>query len=415
MALAPVSRRRVLDLDEVADARALADVGAGAEAGERADARALADVRADHVAVGHDVGAVLHHHAGAEEHVGLDDHVAADDRVEAQPHRLRRHQRRPLLHGPAPGAPLEDGLGGGQLLARVDAQRLLGRAGDGPGRPVHRRRQAPPRRSDSIRSWRCGCRCARAAPQDRARGTPSPPRCIGRCGAPHRSRRGPRGSPARARRGRRSGGRSRWHPGPRSPGRRSARRHRAPRSSRRSVAGSTSGVSANSTIMSPWCRSSAGRAASTAWPVPACVACSKMSMPGATLAASARTASMPGATTRASLAAPAEWAMASTCASIDRPAMPCRTLGIAERMRTPLPAARTTIRSGCSVISGRAVLQVLVWAQITPTQLACRAVRLAQFAHTIAICVAICGPNATADGASGTCPQPRWPPRGPPR
>ena len=111
----------------------LADVGAGAEARERADAGALADARADHVAVGQDLGAVLHHHAGAEEHVGLDDHVAADDRVEAEPHRLRRDQRGALLHGPAPGAPLEHGLGGGQLLARVDAHRLLGRAGDRPG------------------------------------------------------------------------------------------------------------------------------------------------------------------------------------------------------------------------------------------------------------------------------------------
>src|SRR5262245_35921764 len=57
---------------------------------------------------------------------------------------------------------------------------------------------------------------------------------------------------------------------------------------------------------------------------------------------------MSGATTRASLAAPAERAMANTCASIDRPPMPCSTLGIAERIRRPLPAAKTTISSGCS-------------------------------------------------------------------
>ena len=85
------------------------------------------------MAVGEDVGAVLHHHARSEEHVGLDRHIAADHGVEAQPHGLGRHQRGPLLHNSAPGAGLEDGLGGGQLLARIDAERLLGRTFDRPG------------------------------------------------------------------------------------------------------------------------------------------------------------------------------------------------------------------------------------------------------------------------------------------
>ena len=53
----------------------------------------------------------------------------------------------------------------------------------------------------------------------------------------------------------------------------------------------------------------------------------------------------------ASRAAPAARAVASACASIERPAMACSTLGTLERMRTPLPAARTTIRRGWVVMS----------------------------------------------------------------
>ena len=49
--------------------------------------------------------------------------------------------------------------------------------------------------------------------------------------------------------------------------------------------------------------------------------------------------------------APASWAVASTCASIERPPMRCSTFGRSERMRTPLPAARTMIRSGCVLIA----------------------------------------------------------------
>ena len=109
-------------------------------------------------------------------------------------------------------------------------------------------------------------------------------------------------------------------------------------------------------------------------PVPACVACSNTSMPGATLAASARTASMPGATTRASLSAPAARAVASAWASIERPAMACSTFGTLERMRTPLPAARTTIRRGWVVMSDVQATVRVAAAHLRPrtTQLACR-------------------------------------------
>ena len=49
--------------------------------------------------------------------------------------------------------------------------------------------------------------------------------------------------------------------------------------------------------------------------------------PARRVSASARTASMPGATTTASRVAPAARAVASTCASIERPAMACSTFG----------------------------------------------------------------------------------------
>ena len=49
---------------------------------------------------------------------------------------------------------------------------------------------------------------------------------------------------------------------------------------------------------------------------------------------------------RRAASAPAARAVASACASIERPAMACSTLGTLERMRTPLPAARTTISRG---------------------------------------------------------------------
>ena len=66
--------------------------------------------------------------------------------------------------------------------------------------------------------------------------------------------------------------------------------------------------------------------------------------PGATFSASAATLSRSGPTTTAmSPAAPSATAE-SVCASIERPASSCSTLGRAERMRTPSPAASTMVR-----------------------------------------------------------------------
>ena len=66
---------------------------------------------------------------------------------------------------------------------------------------------------------------------------------------------------------------------------------------------------------------------------------------GAIFSTSLRTLSISGPTTTASLSPPTYLASAITCASIERPATPCSTLGIADFMRVPLPAARMTVRS----------------------------------------------------------------------
>ena len=85
-------------------------------------------------------------------------------------------------------------------------------------------------------------------------------------------------------------------------------------------------------------------------------------VPGATRSASARTASMPGPTTTAMRSAPSSAAPASAWASIERPPTGCSTLGSVERMRTPLPAARTTTRSGLSTMWGCFVLRLKLFA-----------------------------------------------------
>ena len=243
---------------------------------------------------------------GPKNTLGSIDHVAADRRVEAEPHRLRRHQRGALLHGPAPGARLEHGLGRGQLLARVDAQRLLGRAGDRPASPARRRRRARPRRSGSIRSWRCALPMRPSSPaRSGTRNAIAPAlhrpmrRSASRCIAC------PRGSPAT----RPSGvddqaavavGIRR----PRSPARRCGRRpQRLDQPAQRRRLDQRRIGEQHDHVAACGAPARAARPARHR-PVPACVACSNTSMPGAAFAASARTASMPGATTRAMLGRP---------------------------------------------------------------------------------------------------------------
>ena len=129
---------RVLDLDEVADMRVLGDLGTGPQAGERPDPGAAADVAALEMAEGVDGGAGLHRHIGPEDDVRADHHVAADDGVEREPDRRGIGQRRAVLHCRAPGTRLESSLGGGEIGAGVDAERLGLGAADG-------RRGEPPR------------------------------------------------------------------------------------------------------------------------------------------------------------------------------------------------------------------------------------------------------------------------------
>ena len=99
-----------------------------------------ADARALEMAVGLDLGAVLDGDARAEEDVGLDDDVAADLGVERQPDGLRRDQRHALLHDARARARFcQMRLGGGELIARVDAEHLVLRAvDDGGARPAAR-------------------------------------------------------------------------------------------------------------------------------------------------------------------------------------------------------------------------------------------------------------------------------------
>src|SRR5271170_2905141 len=66
--------------------------------------------------------------------------------------------------------------------------------------------------------------------------------------------------------------------------------------------------------------------------------------PGATFSASAATLSRSGPTTTAMSPAAASSTAESACASIERPASSCRTLGRAERILTPSPAASTMVR-----------------------------------------------------------------------
>ena len=94
----------------------------------------------------------------------------------------------------------------------------------------------------------------------------------------------------------------------------------------------------------------ASRAASTASAVPRRSRCTKAVASGRSRFASSATASWSGPITTAS-ASPAPFGAApSTCASSDRPATGCSTLGSADRIRVPSPAASTIVRLVLPVI-----------------------------------------------------------------
>ena len=75
--------------------------------------------------------------------------------------------------------------------------------------------------------------------------------------------------------------------------------------------------------------------------------------PGSTRFASAATSSWPGPTTTAVAVVPAAPTAVSTCASNDCPATACKTLGRAERMRVPSPAASTIARQVRAFIANK--------------------------------------------------------------
>ena len=126
-----------LDLDEVADPHALAQVGAGPQAGERADHGALGDGRALEMAEGADFHIVADPHAGREDHVGADRHVPAQYRVPGKIDRQRIGQGGAVFHGAGAKAVLRDGFGFGQLDPGIHAQDFVRIADDhGGGGPV---------------------------------------------------------------------------------------------------------------------------------------------------------------------------------------------------------------------------------------------------------------------------------------
>ena len=160
----------VLDLDEVADVRVLGDLGAGAQAGEGADASApRLTWQPSRWQKAWMVAPDLDRDLGAEDDVRADRHVAADHRVEREPDGGGVGQGGAVRHRLGAGAGLEGGLGGGEVGAGVDAERLGLGAGDGARRVEaagagERRR----RRSGSIRPWRCrGATSASSAQQRR--------------------------------------------------------------------------------------------------------------------------------------------------------------------------------------------------------------------------------------------------------
>ena len=108
--LGALAEPRLLDLDEIADPGALADLGAGAQPRIGADLGAGGDRRALDMAEGADRDALADRDAGAEDDVGLDHAVAADLGVVGEPDRLRRDQGDAVGHRLGAPAALPGGL-----------------------------------------------------------------------------------------------------------------------------------------------------------------------------------------------------------------------------------------------------------------------------------------------------------------
>src|ERR1700730_12971503 len=125
---------------EIADARALANHGAGTEPREWSDRRARRDMRALEMGKRADRRLVLDHDARAEDDVGFYRHVAAEFGIGGKINRFRRDQCRPRRHRAFAQPFLQDGVRFGELLAVVDAHDFLLRSfADGGGESLFRR------------------------------------------------------------------------------------------------------------------------------------------------------------------------------------------------------------------------------------------------------------------------------------
>ena len=136
-------------------------------------------------------------------------------------------------------------------------------------------------------------------------------------------------------------------------GERRRRRAGAPRPARRRVSARSSGASPLTSSTGPsrsgTAASADGRGVARSRAAPPG---RRARAPGAISARCSSTASRPAPTTTTVCAAPSGSAAASTWPSIERPPTRCSTFGVAERMRVPWPAARTTTAATAVALAG---------------------------------------------------------------
>ena len=128
MAALPISR--LLDLDEVPDARLGTDIGLGPQPRKRAHYGALGDARALDMGKRPDRHVVADSDAGTEDDVGLDHDVAAETGIEGEDHGVGIDECRTALHRPIAQVLLHERFRHGQIASRVDPHQFLGRPFD---------------------------------------------------------------------------------------------------------------------------------------------------------------------------------------------------------------------------------------------------------------------------------------------
>jgi len=134
------AQNRVLDLYEIADARAGFQHSAGPQAREGADGNTGADARALKVAEGVDCCAIGHFDTGPEHDIGFNRDIAAQPGVPAEEYRFRRGKADAIRHRFIAAKFLPLTFRGGQFGAAVDAAHLcLIRFDERAGSPVRTR------------------------------------------------------------------------------------------------------------------------------------------------------------------------------------------------------------------------------------------------------------------------------------